>query len=402
MKILMLGWELPPHNSGGLGVACLQLSKALAQSGADIEFILPFYGGEELPHMKVTAAMSAEIDMFALENAYSSYKYVKNGKKSHSTAMHRQHEAYEEAVASLLEEREFDVIHAHDWLTFRAALRAKWHSGKPLVAHIHSIERDRAGGGPGNPLVREIEAVTMTLADKVIAVSERTKQLIVDDYGIPAEKIKVVHNSLDPEDFVPLDDENEYKYLTDLKAMGWKVVVNVGRLTVQKGLPHLLEAAALVAARRPKTLFLLVGSGEQRDELIEQAANLGISDKVIFAGFQRGKRWRDAYAAGDLFVMPSVSEPFGLTPLESISYGTPAMVSKQSGVAEILNNCLKVDYWDTREMANQILMTLENQSLCDELIANAQREYQRLSWRRAADELMSEYSTQKQYQGAAA
>lgn len=390
MKILMLGWELPPHNSGGLGVACLQLSKALASSGADIEFILPFYSGEGHDHMKITSTFSRDTDIYSTKTAYSSYRY-KTGKQTHHFDIGYQHDAFEEAVATIVGSREFDIIHAHDWLTFRAALRAKWQTGKPLIAHIHSIERDRAGGHPGNPLVREIEAVTMMLADRVIAVSERTKQAIVKDYGVPADKIKVVHNSLDPQDFMPLDETNEYKYLDDLKSAGWKVVANIGRLTIQKGLPHLLEAAAEVIKRQPKTFFLLVGSGEQRDELIEQAAELGIADKVIFAGFQRGKRWRDAYSIADLFVMPSVSEPFGLTPLESISYGTPVMVSKQSGVAEILNNCLKVDYWDVREMANQIVMALENQSLRDELIQNARREYSRLSWRTAAQDLMSVY-----------
>lgn len=403
MKILMLGWELPPHNSGGLGVACLQLSKALAESGADIDFILPHYSGNEHKHMKVTSAFSKDTDIYSLENAYSSYKYVKKGKRTRHFTIGHQQEAYEEAVAALVDSKEFDLIHAHDWLTFRAALRAKWQSGKPLVAHVHSIERDRAGGSPGNPLVREIEAVTMMLADRVIAVSERTKQAIINDYGIPAEKIKVVHNSLDPDDFVPLEGDNEYKYLEDLKALGWKVVVNVGRLTIQKGLPHLLEAAAEVIKRQPKTFFLFVGSGEQRDQLIEQAAALGIADRVIFAGFQRGKRWRDAYAIGDLFVMPSVSEPFGLTPLEAISYGTPVLISKQSGVAEILNNCLKIDFWDVNEMANQIVLTLQNQSLKDELINNAQREYSSLSWRSAALELMKVYrSHHEKYAGVAA
>lgn len=396
MKILMLGWELPPHNSGGLGVACLQLSKALANSGADIEFILPYHAGVEHDHMKITSVFSKDADIYSLQNAYSSYKYVKTGQHTSRFTIGNQQEAYEEAVSSLVDSREFDIIHAHDWLTFRAALRAKWQSGKPLVVHIHSIESDRAGGAPGNPLVREIEAVTMMLADKVIAVSERTKQSIIDDYAIPADKIRVIHNSLDPNDFIPLEGENEYKYLHDLKALGWSVVVNIGRLTIQKGLPHLLQAASEVIKRNPKTFFLFVGSGEQRDELIEQAASLGIADRVLFAGFQRGKRWRDAYAVADLFVMPSVSEPFGLTPLEAISYGTPVLVSKQSGVAEILNNCLKIDYWDINEMANQIILTLQNRSLQEELIVNAEREYSRLSWQTAANELMHLYRVHKQ------
>jgi glycogen(starch) synthase len=389
----MLGWELPPHNSGGLGVACLQLSKALAASGADIEFILPYHSGENYDFMKVTSTYPKQVDNYSWESAYASYKFKLVDQQVEYFDISHHQAAYEHAVGQLVDSREFDIIHAHDWLTFRAALRAKWYSGKPLVVHIHSIERDRAGGEPGNPLVREIEATAMMLADRVIAVSARTKQSIVDDYGIPADKIEVVHNSIDPSDFEPLQDGNEYKYLMDMKAAGYKVVANVGRLTVQKGLPQLLNAAAAVIKHAPKTFFLLVGSGEQRDELIEQAASLGIADKVIFAGFQRGKRWRDAYALADLFVMPSVSEPFGLTPLEAISYGTPVLVSKQSGVAEVLNNCLKVDYWDEREMANQIVAALVNDSLRQELLVNAQAEYNRLSWHKAAKDIMGIYST---------
>jgi glycogen(starch) synthase len=346
--------------------------------------------------MKVTSAFSRKSPYFSLENAYASYLYKLSGEKTEYFNIHAQQDSYEKAISSLIDEREFDIIHAHDWLTFRAALMAKWKSGKPLVAHVHSVERDRAGGHAGNPMVREIEATALMLADRVIAVSGRTKQAIVEDYGIPADKIQVVHNSVDPSYFEPVSEENEYKYLADLKKQGWKVVVNVGRLTIQKGLPHFLQAAAEVIKYEPKTIFLLVGSGEQRDELIEMVANMGIADKVIFAGFQRGKRWRDAYAIGDLFVMPSVSEPFGLTPLEAICYGSPVLISKQSGVAEVLLNCLKVDYWDTKEMANQITAALRNDSLRHELIKNSRQEFDRLSWDKAAGNVMNIYKNHVQ------
>jgi glycogen(starch) synthase len=166
------------------------------------------------------------------------------------------------------------------------------------------------------------------------------------DYGIPPNKIEVVHNSIEASGIEPLDNTNVYRYLSLMKSLGYRVVVNVGRLTVQKGLPNLLQAARLVIDKAPKTLFLIVGSGEQYYQLITQAADLGIGDKVLFTDFQRGKKWRDAYSIGDLFVMPSISEPFGLTPLEAIGYGTPALVSRQSGVSEVLHNCLKVDFWD--------------------------------------------------------
>lgn len=387
----MLGWELPPNNSGGLGVACLQLSRALANAGADIEFILPYRHEPKYDFMRVTSARHAGVKSITMANAYDSYRYQLDDGSHFDVSIHDEQLAYAMMVGKMVESREFDVIHAHDWLTFRAALLAKEKSGAPLILHVHSVERDRAGGNRGNPFVREIEATSMLLADHVIAVSQRTKDTIVEDYNIPADKIEVVHNSVDTWEFEPIDENNAYKYLDDLKANGWKIVVNVGRLTIQKGLPHLLRAAADVVRREPKTIFLLVGDGEQRDELIELAAELGISRNVVFAGFQRGKRWRDAYSIGDLFVMPSVSEPFGLTPFEATAYGTPSLISKQSGVSEVFQNCLKVDFWDQQEMANKITGALRSASLRQELHANAWQEYQRLSWSTAADKIMSRY-----------
>jgi len=178
-----------------------------------------------------------------------------------------------------------------------------------------------------------------------------------------------------------------------MRDQGYRVVVNIGRLTVQKGLPNLIRAAKEVIFRNPKTLFLIVGSGEQYYELITLAADLGIGANVLFTDFQRGKRWRDAFAIGDLFVMPSVSEPFGITPLEAIGYGnTPSMVSKQSGISEVLHNCLKVDYWDVSEMANQITSVVQNDALRDTLLQNAQQEYAKMSWEAATDKVMSLYN----------
>jgi glycogen(starch) synthase len=393
MKVLMLGWELPPHNSGGLGVACLQLSKALAKSGADIDFVLPYSAKEKYDFMKVTSVQPKNVKSITRLHAYDSYKYVLANGQEVSVNVGDQQQAYEIAVSQILNEKEFDVIHAHDWLTFRAGIRAKQQTGKPLIAHVHSIERDRAGGKYGNPMVREIEYTAFMLADRIIAVSERVKKMIAEDYSIPENKIEVVHNSIDKSFLEPLDPDNAYHYLNHMKQHGWKVVVNISRLTIQKGLPHFLRAAGQVAKYEPKTFFLIVGDGEQRDELIELAAEQNIADRVIFAGFQRGKNWRDAYAIGDLFVMPSVSEPFGLTPLEAVAYGTPTLISKQSGISEVLQNCLKVDYWDEREMANQIVGLLQNPSLGTELHRNAFKEYERMSWSKAADQLMNIYRT---------
>lgn len=392
MKVLMLGWELPPHNSGGLGTACYQLCKSLSKRPLDIEFILPYDADHGIDFMKITAAQPQGVASIIRSGiAYDSYKYTLVDGTEAWLSIHDQQALYEEAVARIVTEKEFDIVHAHDWLTFRAAIRIKQVKNVPIILHVHSVESDRAGAKPGNPMVHEIESIAMHMADKVIAVSEHTKKCIMRDYGIPADKIDVVHNSLDIGDMSPVEGDNSYRYLEAMKAQGYRVVVNVGRLTIQKGLPNLLRAAKEVIARNPKTLFLIVGSGEQYYELIDLAAELGIGPNVFFTDFQRGKRWRDAYAIGDLFVMPSVSEPFGLTPLEAIAYGTPSLVSKQSGVSEVLRNCLKVDFWDVNEMANEITAVMQNDSLRDELLRNAEYEYMKLSWDGASDKIMQLY-----------
>lgn len=396
MKILMLGWELPPHNSGGLGVACYQLCKALANKGADIEFVVPYTASHNLSFMKVTAAHPQGVHevLQAGIGAYDSKYYILPDGTRKEYGIFAQQEMYGNAITDLIHDRgqEFDVIHAHDWLTFRAALRAKQHTNLPLIVHLHSIERDRAGGNAGNPLVREIEYEAMLMADHIVAVSQHTKNMIVEDYDIPANKIEVVHNSIDPELMESLQSDSSYPYLVALREQGYRIVVSLGRLTVQKNLVNMLYAAKEVIQRAPKTIFLIVGSGDQYFELISLAAELGISKNVIFTGFQRGKRQRDAYAVGDLFVMPSISEPFGLTALEAIGYGTPVLMSKQSGVAEVIRNSLTVNFWEVREMANKIAAVVQNDSLRDELHKNALQEYQKLDWTQSADKLLGVYT----------
>jgi glycogen(starch) synthase len=392
MKVLMLGWELPPHNSGGLGTACYQLCKALAKNNVDIEFILPYQADHDVDFMKITAAKPQGVAHVLRSGiAYDSYKYIKDDGSEEWLNIYDQQELYEKAVIELVKDRDFNILHAHDWLTFRAAVRVKELKNCPIILHVHSVESDRAGDRTGNPMVSEIEDVALHMADRIVAVSQRTKNSIVRDYGIPEDKIEVVHNSIEPGDISPLDGDNVYKYLETMKSLGYRVVVNVGRLTIQKGLPNLLRAAKEVVARVPKTFFLIVGSGEQYYELVELAAELGIGQNVFFTDFQRGKRWRDAFAVGDLFVMPSVSEPFGLTPLEAIGYGTPVLVSHQSGVSEVLVNALKVDFWDINEMANQIASVMRSDELRDNLMENSYQEYSRFSWETASHKIVSIY-----------
>jgi glycogen synthase len=388
MKVLMLGWELPPHNSGGLGVACWQLCNALSKKGISIEFILPYMGTHKSDFMKIKYGPKDQKLLYGQYLAnYNSLEFSDFlGEKS----TNQTHTDYISNVARLAEQIEHDIIHAHDWLTFRAGLKAREISGKPLILHVHSIESDRAGGNKGNSIVREIESMAFMLADKVLAVSQHTKNAIMNDYNIPEEKIDVVHNSYEVNHSL-ISADNSYKYLQHMKNNGYKVVVNVGRLTIQKNIPVLLKAAKEVVYREPKTLFLIVGTGEQDYELIELAAQLGISQNVIFTGFLRGKKLRDAFAIGDLFVMPSISEPFGLTPIEATIYGTPSLVSKQSGVSEVLKNCLKVDFWDQNEMANQITNAVQNISLRQTLLQNVQAEVTQLSWSESADKVIGHY-----------
>lgn len=390
MKVLMLGWELPPHNSGGLGVACVQLCKTLAKKGADITFVVPYTAEHNFGFMDVVSAKIANVS--SITGIYDSLSYSELNALSGNVFDIQNR--YVHAIESVVSQRDFNIIHAHDWLTFRAGLRAKELSGKPLILHVHSIESDRAGGKSGNPLVHEIEYMSMLLADKIVAVSELTKQKIVDEYKIPSDKIIVAHNSIDVDDMELLDENNSYQVLQKLQNQGYKIVANVGRLTIQKGLTHLLHAAKQVIEKEPKSIFLVVGSGDQQRELIELSAKLGIAQNVIFTDFQRGKRLRDAFGVADLFVMPSVSEPFGLTPLEAIFYDTPSLISKQSGISEILKNCLKVDFWDTSKMANDIVSIIRSDGLRNTLRENAQNELMRLSWDNTAHILMDAYRNQ--------
>lgn len=389
---MMLGWELPPHNSGGLGVACYQLCQALSKNDVDIEFILPYEATHDIEFMKITSALPYGVELVQRGGtAYSSnlYEVKKSGQKWLN--VHDQQEIYKTAVEQIIEEQEYDIVHAHDWLTFRSAMRVKEKKNIPVIMHVHSVESDRAGSGYGNPLIREIEWLGLSLADKIVAISNHTKRAIIHDYGIPPHKIEVVHNSVGMNDMKAISDVNAYTYLSAMKQNGYKVAVNVGRLTVQKGLPNLLRSFKLVVEKRPKSLLLVVGSGEQYHELIKQANDLGIGANVVFADFQRGKKLRDAFSIGDLFIMPSVSEPFGLVPLEAIGYGTPVLISKQSGVSEVLQNSLKVDFWDTKEMANKILAVFESDVLQRELLNNSTQEFNKMSWKEASNEITSIY-----------
>ena len=255
-----------------------------------------------------------------------------------------------------------------------------------MVVHVHATEYDRTGGQGLNREVYEIEKEGVNKADAIIAVSNFTGKKIIDHYGVCPDSVNAVHNAINYDDY---SSANKSRFL--LKAKGKKIVLYVGRITIQKGPDYFLQAAKKVLERRDDVLFVVAGSGDMEAEMIEKAAALDIADKVLFAGFIRDRDLIKAYQMADLYVMPSVSEPFGLTPLESMVYGTPVLITHQSGVAEILKNALKVDFWDTDEMANKILAVMEHRPLKKTLISNGFKEVKKFNWQSAAKKCINIY-----------
>ncbi len=391
----MLGWELPPHNSGGLGVACYQMSKALSQEGASIDFVLPYNAEHDADFLTIHSAT----DLTPLHrNGMGAYYQCQCAEGcDHNSLIDLQdiQNKYADFVENLVHKIQPQVIHAHDWLTMQAGIRAKQATGVPLIVHVHATEYDRSGELYGNPVVHDIEQQGLLMADRIIAVSNITKKLITEKYGIPAEKIEVVHNTIDPSSLGEyFYDESTYAYLHSMQQEGYKVVTTIGRLTVQKGLTYFVQSAARALEKYDKLLFLIAGDGEQRDELIRLSCDLGIADKVFFTGFIRGQVWRDAYSVADIFVMSSVSEPFGLTALEAAAHDTAVLLSHQSGVGEVLSNVMRFDYWDTDKLADEIVGIATSDSLRQELAKNVAREYARISWQDVARHITSIYGKQ--------
>ena len=398
MKILMLGWELPPHNSGGLGVACFYMAKALAKNGADIDFVVPYKNKHtEIKFMKVLNATNfSEIHKFGA-GVYDSPRWTRS---SHNVSK------FLPDIRSIQAEycnfiREYladpknkpDAIHAHDWLTMEAGMLAKELTGAPLITHIHATEFDRSGGTSGNQKIHNIEYAGICASDKVFAVSKNTRNIIIEKYQIQPKKVEVVYNAIEtstlanPQDY----DKRTYRYLEYLKSQGYTVVMTLTRFTVQKGLTFLMQAIAEAVSKNPKIALLLVGDGEQRNELIKMASDFQISNKIFFTGFLRGNKWRDAYGVADIFVMSSVNEPFGLTALEAAHFNNALIISKQSGVGEVLQNILRYDFWDTKKLASQIYEVSTNKELLQNLKNGVRKEYDRISWSDIAEQIMEEF-----------
>ena len=395
----MFGWEFPPFNSGGLGVACLGLTRALSDRGAEITFVMPrtldvkspwariiFADGKSILTRSVNSILSPYLTSRSYAYARKRVAGARDGGDIYGHDLMSEVMRYAAMGGEIAKEEEFDIIYAHDWLSFGAGIEAKRVSGKPLVAHVHATEFDRCGGPLGiNRDVYEIEKAGMEAADVVIAVSQLTKNIIVNNYGIPADKVRVVYNGIDAT--TAPSSNNGLPRLRALKASGNALVLFLGRVTLQKGPDYFIRAAKRVLERNPKVMFILSGSGDMDTHVMELTAQLGIADHVMFTGFLKGPESAEVYSAADLFVMPSVSEPFGITPLEAMRLGTPVLISKQSGVSEIVKHALKADFWDVDEMANQILAVVGFPGLRQTLSSNGCEEAETITWAEAAQKL---------------
>ncbi|MDE7355401.1 MAG: glycosyltransferase family 4 protein [Rikenellaceae bacterium] len=419
----MFGWEFPPHIAGGLGTACYGLTRGLARAGAEVIFVVPkAYGDEDQRFVRVLNAseVEAEYGNAVMGDIWERVKFIhidsnivpyaseeefaSEGEKAKKGGSFRDGDIWRERfnfsgkygtnlmeevsrfavvgaeVARMLE-GQFDVIHAHDWLTYYAGIAAKRISGKPLVVHIHATEYDRSGENV-NTTVYNIEKAGMSAADRVIAVSHLTENIVVNKYGIDPRKVCAVHNAVR---FASNEADQAERAIPD------KIITFLGRITFQKGPEYFVEAAAKVLKREPKARFVMAGSGDMLNGIIRRVAKLGISDRFHFTGFLRGEEVQRMFALSDVYVMPSVSEPFGISPLEAMKSNVPVIISKQSGVAEVLKYAIKVDYWDVDALADAIYGLIKYPALSDMFITKGQEEVTAMKWNNAALKVIDVY-----------
>ena len=414
MKTLMLGWEFPPFISGGLGTACYGLTKAMAQRGIEITFVLPKaavsgHGGnvkmlsaegyvktEELSRLKNIRfrMVGSPLRPYTGSGTYGSCKREKKTNhirswhcgSSGQTAnygvdMYEEVHRYAEKVAQIAAVEDFDIIHAHDWMTYPAGITVAQVSGKPLVVHVHSTEFDRSGQNI-NQMIYDIEHWGMHASTKIIAVSNYTKNIIINHYGISPDKVDVVYNGV---------ESNNGAYSQPLPEKTNKIVLFLGRITMQKGPEYFLAAAKKVLEVINNVKFVMAGDGDMTHRMIEYAAYLGIGHKVFFTRFLQGADVDRMYRMADLYVMPSVSEPFGIAPLEALQHDVPVLISKRSGIAEVLRHALKVDFWDINQMANKIAAVLKHPPLRGTLSKNGHAEAQKFRWENSAEKVNKIY-----------
>ena len=424
MRVLMFGWEFPPHIAGGLGTACEGIVKGLAHNGVEVLFVMPSASGDEdqscariinasdVAVNNVSDSVEEFINKVKFINVDSSlvpyvdpseyYEAIEKMKKEHvhetSVGFGQKFKFSGKYGANLLEEvsryaqvggtiamqNEFDVIHAHDWLTYLAGIAAKELTGKPLVVHVHATSFDRGSDDMVDSRVYAIEKRGMEAADCVVTVSDLTRNIVINRYGIDPSKVVTVHNAVD---FSGRDDIKVKRAVSD------KIVTFLGRITFQKGPEYFIEAAAKVLKRTPHVRFVMAGSGDMMNKAIRQVARLGISDRFHFTGFLRGKEVQKMFALSDVYIMPSVSEPFGISPLEAMRSNVPAIISHQSGAAEVLKYALKVDFWDVDAMADDIYALLQYPALARFATKQGYDEVNELKWNGATAKLKKVYES---------
>jgi glycosyltransferase involved in cell wall biosynthesis len=396
MRILTFGWDYPPMRNGGLGVACHGLTEELIEAGAEVIFVLPreqktvgkpaFRFANEWPGDVKIIEIASFITPY--EQAHGFFEmFLPGGKRVRfSRSVIEEAYNYAAAAARIAKEETFDVIHAHDWTSYLAGIAAKAVSGKPLVLHVHATSFDQAGGSNVDPEIYNIERQAFHEANTIVAISNYTRDIVATRYGISGDKVEVVHNGIKPATPPILPP-----VLAELKARGKKIVFYNGRITIQKGVDYFIRAARRVVDVNKNVVFVISGWGDMEHQIMHLVGSLGLSEHVIFAGALWDEERDRMYQSADLLVMPSVSEPFGLVPLEAIQHGTPVLISKQSGVAEVLTHALKVDFWDIEEMANKMLAALKYPVLNQQLVTEGKKELDRLTWRRAAEKVLTIY-----------
>ena len=381
-KILMVGWEFPPHNSGGLGVACQGIVENLVDSGENVTLLLP----------KVMTKYDVSDTLFTTKKG-NKYRvifinslirpYVGKDGLSYNGDLISDVNSFAKMAVDSVKDIDFDIIHIHDWLTVPTGSALKKKFGKPLVMHVHSTEYDRTGGGSFNEDVSKVETSGFMIANLIITVSKYTKDVLVKEYAVAPNKIMVVHNGVD---YSPSEDSSAIDFLK-----GSPVIIFVGRLTIQKGPEYFLEVARRVIDKRPDAVFVYAGNGDMYHHLLLTSAYRNLSGSVLFAGFLRDRAKDLLYQRADVFMMPSVSEPFGIVALEAAVANTPVIVSKTSGVAEVLPSAIKVDFWDTELMAKKILELLEKTKFRKKLAVKTMDEAGAITWGNTAIKIKEAY-----------
>ena len=427
MRVLMFGWEFPPHIAGGLGTACYGIVKGLAHNGVQTMFVMPSASGDEdrsaadiinASEIPVDVSSTMNVDDFLDKVQFvhigtnmvpyldpaefhslveedrkrqvrdfsihygQTYKF--SGKYGSNLMEEVARYAMVGGTIAMTHKGEFDVIHAHDWLTYMAGIAAKRLSGKPLVVHVHATSFDRSSDNNIDTRVYDIEKRGMEAADRVITVSDLTRNIVITKYGIDPSKVVTVHNAVD------FSGRSEIQVERGVKE---KVVTFLGRITFQKGPEYFIEAAAKILKKCKNVRFVMAGSGDMMNRSIRQVARLGISDRFHFTGFLRGAEVQKMFALSDVYVMPSVSEPFGISPLEAMRSGVPSVISRQSGAAEVLKYAFKVDFCDVDAMADEIYALLQYPALADFASKYGYDEVNTLKWNNAAAKIKSVYES---------